>query len=55
MLTPTGVTSSAYWNAIKAGNPTHVRLFFENQGIVLNDSDIYIRTGLTVTDMFNVH
>jgi hypothetical protein len=53
MLTPTGVTSSAYWDAIKAGNPTHVRLSFENQGIVLDDSDIDINTGLTVTDMFN--
>ena len=53
MLTPTGVTSSAYWDSIKAGNPTHVRLSFENQGIVLDDSDIDISTGLSVTDMFN--
>ena len=53
MLTPTGVTASAYWNAIKAGNPTHVRLSFENQGIVLEDEDIDIRSGLTLTDMFN--
>ena len=53
MLTPTGVTSSAYWDAIKAGNPTHVRLSFENQGIVLEDEDIDISTGLVLTDMFN--
>ena len=53
MLTPTGVTYAQYWNAIKAGNPTHVRLTFLGQNIVLDDSDIYLNSGVTVTDMFN--
>ena len=53
MITPTGVTASAYWNAIKSGNPTHVRLSFENQGIVLEDEDIDISSGITLTDIFN--
>ena len=53
MLTPTGVTSSAYWNAIKAGNPTHVRMTFLGQNIVLDDSDISLTGGLTITDIIN--
>lgn len=53
MITPTGVTYSAYWDAIKAGNATHVRITFINQGIVLGDEDISITGGLTLTDMFN--
>ena len=53
MLTPTGVTTSAYWDAIKAGNATHVRLTFIGQNIVLDDSDIDISSGLEITDIFN--
>lgn len=53
MISPTGVTYSNYWNAIKAGNPTHVRFTFLGQNIVLDDSDIYLNSGVTVTDMFN--
>ena len=40
MLTPTGISASDYINAIKAGNPTHARLTFSNQNIVLEDEDI---------------
>ena len=53
MITPTGVTSAQYWDAIKNGNPTHVRMVFENQNITLDDSDIYLSTGVTVTDILN--
>lgn len=53
MLTPTGVTYANYWNAIKAGNPTHVRFTFLGQNIVLDDSDVYLNSGVVVTDMFN--
>lgn len=53
MLTPVGVTSSAYWDAIKAGNATHVRITFTGQNIVLDDSDIDITKGLEITDIFN--
>lgn len=52
MLTPTGVTSSAYWSAIKAGNPTHVQITFLGQNIVLDDSDIAI-AGINIVDLFN--
>ena len=53
MLTPTGVTYAQYWSAIKSGNPTHVRFTFLGQNIVLDDSDVYLNSGVTVTDMFN--
>ena len=53
MITPTGVTSAQYWDAIKNGNPTHVRIVFANQNITLDDSDIYLSTGVTVTDILN--
>jgi len=53
MITPTGVTSAQYWDAIKNGNPTHIRMVFENQNITLDDSDIYLSTGVTVTDILN--
>lgn len=53
MLTPTGVTYAQYWSAIKAGNPTHVRFTFLGQNIVLDDSDVYLNSGVVVTDMFN--
>ena len=53
MLTPTGVTAAEYWNAIKAGHPTHVRLTFTGQNIVLGDQDIEYNTGLTSTDILN--
>ena len=53
MITPTGVTPSAYWTAIKNGNPTHVRMTFLGQNIVLEDEDIEISTGLTVYDVLN--
>ena len=53
MLTPTGVTYAQYWSAIKAGNPTHVRFTFLGQNIVLDDTDVYLNSGVTVTDMFN--
>lgn len=53
MITPTGVTPSAYWSAIKAGNPTHIRMTFLGQNIVLEDEDIEITAGLTVYDIIN--
>ena len=53
MISPTGVTYANYWNAIKAGNRTHVRFTFIGQNIVLDDSDVYLNSGVTVTDMFN--
>ena len=53
MITPTGITASDYWDAIKAGNPTHVRITFLGQNIVLTDEDIEISTGLVISDIFN--
>lgn len=53
MLTPIGVTSAEYWDAIKAGNPTHVRMTFQGQGIVLDDRDIYLGTGISLNDILN--
>lgn len=53
MITPSGVTSSAYWDAIKAGNPSHVRITFLGQDIVLTDADIEISDGVSITDILN--
>lgn len=53
MLTPTGVTAAEYWAAIKAGHPTHVRMTFIGQNIVLGDQDIEYNSGITVTDILN--
>lgn len=53
MITPTGVTASEYWDAIKAGNTTHVRITFLGQNIVLTDDDIDHSVGIRITDIFN--
>lgn len=52
MLTPTGITASDYWNAIKDGHFTHIRMTFTGQSIVLDDSDIH-NNGFTLTDILN--
>ena len=51
MLTPIGVTTSDYWDAIKAGNRQHIRITFQN-GVTLDDSDVNI-TGIEINDMLN--
>lgn len=53
MITPSGVTAAAYWNAIKAGNPQHVRIIFTDQNIVLTDEDIDISAGVVIDDILN--
>lgn len=53
MITPTGVTASEYWDAIKEGNQTHTRITFLGQGIVLTDDDIDNSVGIQITDIFN--
>lgn len=54
MLTPTGgVTFAQYWDAIKAGNITHVRFTFLGQNIVLDESDVLVDSGVVVNDVFN--
>ena len=53
MITPSGVTAAAYWNAIKAGNPQHVRITFTDQNIVLTDEDIDISAGVVIDDILN--
>lgn len=53
MITPTGVTASDYWDAIKAGNPTHARITFLGQNIILTDDDIDHSIGIQITDIFN--
>lgn len=53
MLTPTGVTASAYWDAIKAGNRTHIKMTFTGQSVVLEDEDIYLNSGVTINDILN--
>lgn len=50
---PSGVTATNYWAAIKAGKPTHVRITFLGQDIVLTDEDIDVSTGITISDVLN--
>ena len=53
MLTPVGATVAQYWNAIKAGNPTHARMVFPAQGITIDDQDIDVSRGLEISDVLN--
>ena len=53
MLTPTGATITEYWNAIKSGNPTHVKMEFTGQNVTIEDEDIDVSTGVVVTDILN--
>ena len=54
MLTPpTGYTVAQYWNAIRAGNRTHVRLTWTTSGTVLTDEDINSSGALQLSDMMN--
>lgn len=53
MLTPVGATVAQYWNAIKAGNPTHVRMVFPAQGITIDDQDIDVSRGMEISDVLN--
>ena len=53
MFTPTTITVADCWNAIKAGNPIHIRLQFSGQGITLTDEDIDLSEGVVVTDVLN--
>ncbi len=40
MLTPSGVTLAQYLTAVRADKPSHVKITFIGQGIVLEDEDI---------------
>ena len=53
MLTPVGVTTSNYINALKADSPVHVKMTFTAQGVVLTDQDVDISSGLTMNDILN--
>lgn len=55
MLIPPGGSGniSTYWNAIRAGNPTHIQMDFSAQNVILDDSDISGSDGVTLTDILN--
>lgn len=53
MLTPVGVTTSDYIDALKADSPVHVKMTFPAQGVVLTDQDVDISSGLTMNDILN--
>lgn len=52
MLTPTGVTVSAYNAAVKADALTHIRMTFMGQNLVFDDAD-FVQGGVTITDILN--
>ena len=52
MLTPTGVTTSDYISALKAGLPVHIKMTFDH-GTVLTDDDINFNDGLVINDILN--
>lgn len=41
------------WNAIRAGNQTHMRMTFNAQDIVLTEADIDMSAGIDIDDAFN--
>lgn len=52
MLNPTGVTLADYIAAVKADKPSHVRLTFTGQSVVLTDDDIE-SSGITLNHFLN--
>lgn len=50
---PVGLTASQLWDAIKAGNQTHVKVEFPVQGVTLTDEDINLSQGVSIEDIFN--
>lgn len=52
MITPVGVTLADYIAAVKADEPTHIRITFSGQNVVLDDSDID-SSGIVVNDYLN--
>ena len=53
MLTPpAGVTLADYIAALRSDNPTHIRLTFTRQNIVLGDADVHA-DGLVIEDFLN--
>ena len=53
MRTPTGVTIEEYQQAVSEGKPTHVRLTFPVQNIILGDGNITMDGGLTLSTIAN--
>lgn len=52
MLTPTGVTIANYNTAVKNDEPTHIRITFVGQNVVLEDADID-SSGIQIHDYLN--
>ena len=53
MITPVGVTSADYTQAIRNGNTTHVRIVFPVQNRTFTDSHILSDSGITLTTIMN--
>ena len=53
MITPVGVTSADYTQAIRNGNPTHVRIVFPVQNRTFTDQHILSDSGITLTTIMN--
>ena len=53
MITPVGVTSADYTQAIRNGNPTHVRIVFPIQNRTFTDQHILSDNGITLTTVMN--
>ena len=53
MRTPTGVTVAQYQQAVSEDKPTHIRLTFPVQNIILDDSNITMEGGLTLSTIAN--
>ena len=53
MITPVGISQSDYIAAIRAGNPTHVKMVFPVQGVTLVDSDIALDGGMNISTQLN--
>ena len=53
MITPVGVTSADYTQAIRNGNPTHIRIVFPVQNRTFTDEHILSDSGITLTTIMN--
>lgn len=48
-----GITQEDYYDAIRAGNPIHVEMYFSDQSITITEANIDISEGITITDILN--
>lgn len=54
MFSPSGgVTQAEFYDAIRAGNPSHVEFYFSDQSVTITEEKINLSEGVVITDILN--